>query len=78
MYAGDRLKSKLGGFLKIAVLLFMVYVIVHIAIMLVNRVEASDSESYMTATDVDEDSATCNNDTLNQAGIKVPVKCKKK
>ena len=78
MYAGDRLKSKLGGFLKIAVLLFMVYVIAHIAFMLVNRVEATDGESHMTTTDVDEDSAACNNDTLNKAGIKVPVKCKKK
>ena len=42
MYSGDRLKEKLGGFLKIAVILFMVYVIGYIGLMFVNRVDASD------------------------------------
>lgn len=83
MYAGDRLKGKLGGFLKIAVLLFMVYVIAHLALMLVDRVEASDGGGHtMTTSDADEDSSACQNAegnaTLNGAGIKVPVKCKKK
>lgn len=77
MYAGDRLKGKLGGFLKIAVIIFMVYVIGYIGMMLVQRVEASDGSHHMTTTDVDEEHEACNNSTLKNAGIKVPVKCKK-
>ena len=78
MYAGDRLKGKLGGFLNLAVIIFMIYVIGHIGFMLVKRVEASDGDHRMTTTDVEEEHEACNNSTLKNAGIKVPVKCKKK
>lgn len=78
MYSGDRLKEKLGGFLKIAVILFMVYVIGYIGLMFVNRVDASDEvHHHMTTTDVEEEHEACNNSTLKNAGVKVPVKCKK-
>lgn len=80
MYAGDKLKSKLGGYLKAAVILFLVVVMFYIGAMLLDRVEHGDANTF-TVNDASEESTACQDTegaaTLNGAGIKVPVKCKK-
>lgn len=80
MYAGDKLKSKLGGYLKAAVILFLVVVMFYIGSMLLDQVEHGDANTF-TVNDASEESTACKNAegaaTLNGAGIKVPVKCKK-
>lgn len=55
MYAGDKLKSKLGGYLKAAVILFLVVVMFYIGAMLLDRVEHGDANTF-TVNDADRKS----------------------
>ena len=55
MYAGDKLKSKLGGYLKAAVILFLVVVMFYIGAMLLDRVEHGDANTF-TVNDASEES----------------------